>query len=627
MAPLTNSNFQDLAASGRWEELEQKIKTLIKKEKKRSNTEEYCERLRSEALKLAYTSQYLKAGMLFLEIIVRLPKNDEITRNLAVCTRNLSHKKSTINYAKRATELASDKDLNWNTLGIAYYDIGDICKSCEAYLKALSINPNNSQALTNLAGIYHFDSKIDQSYIYATKALNTSDGDLSIWADQLTYLRRSVSIKRIEKIDWLEVTNKCDSPTKYNSFLQLLTLVSTVEDNIRMKDLVKDWGDSLNLEYKKNSSAKNLVTSSKKKKKLISGPLKVALISGDFRDHSVARFIWPLFKYVDRKKLELVCLSNSSINDSWTQKFKSKANNFINILTLSPEEVKFICKREHVDILIDLAGFTRGSNISYMKERLSPTQISWLGYPGTSGLDNIDYIFSDKYLAPSSSNLLTERILLTQRSSLCFENMDEVEITDVLPFEKRGYITFGSLNNTYKITSETLDNWAGCLKQSRNSRLFLARREYQSFYLRKNITDYLSSLGIDKSRIHFYNNRSQKRHYLDCYNEIDISLDTMPLTGGTTTVDALWMGVPVITLEGPGIHQRISSAILRHLNMKNLIANTPKEFQEISNKLCSSNDLLKDYRRNLRKEMANSILCNGKEFAKSFTEAMLSTRI
>ena len=150
----------------------------------------------------------------------------------------------------------------------------------------------------------------------------------------------------------------------------------------------------------------------------------------------------------------------------------------------------------------------------------------------------------------------------------------------------------------------------------------LVRREFESHFLRQNILKEFQKWGINEDRIHFYNNRLVNRHYLDCYNEIDITLDTFPVTGGTTTTDALWMGVPVVGLEGPNIHQRVCSAILHHAGHPEWIAKSEQEFKEIAIKLAKDQSLRIELRKSLRSEIKQSILCDTVKFAADFGDCM-----
>ena len=245
---------------------------------------------------------------------------------------------------------------------------------------------------------------------------------------------------------------------------------------------------------------------------------------------------------------------------------------------MSSQQLVATIRRDNIHVLIDLTGFTNGSRTGALAWRAAPAQVSWLGFPGSSGLKTMDYLFVDQYLKPTDPTLLSEKLLQTKGTTVCFSELDQVSITRIIPELKRGRITFGSLNNTYKMTRETISRWASVLLQLPGSEMLFVRQEFKSHFLRQNILNDFRSLGISAKRIHFYDNSVDGRHYLDCYNEIDISLDTFPVTGGATTTDALWMGVPVVCLEGPHLHQRVCSSIIRHAGHPEWIAQSDHEF-------------------------------------------------
>ena len=234
----------------------------------------------------------------------------------------------------------------------------------------------------------------------------------------------------------------------------------------------------------------------------------------------------------------------------------------------------------------------------------------------------MDYLFLDKYLRPKNPEYLTEKVLESNGTTVCFSDIAEVPITKVIPEKKRGFLTFGSLNNTYKMTRANIQRWSTIMEDIPESHFLFVRREFESHFLRENILREFEKWGVSGHRIHFYNNRLDNRHYLDCYNEIDITLDTYPVTGGTTTTDALWMGVPVVGLEGPNIHQRVCSAILRHAEHPEWIAHSDKEFKEIALKLAKEQTLRIELRKTLRDEIKKSILCDTVKFAEDFSDSM-----
>jgi len=195
-------------------------------------------------------------------------------------------------------------------------------------------------------------------------------------------------------------------------------------------------------------------------------------------------------------------------------------------------------------------------------------------------------------------------------------------ITDTLPFEVNGYITFGSLNAPYKMTPDTIAAWARVMQAVPNSRMMIVRADVKSRVLCANIANAFGKHGINPERLGFFDNRTHKISHLDCYNFIDMTMDTFPVTGGTTTCDAMWMGVPVVTLAGPSYHQRISHALLSHVGLQELSTNSVDEFVQRSVDLAGDIESLKFLRQNLRATLQQSYLCDGPRYAKHFCDVM-----
>ena len=213
--------------------------------------------------------------------------------------------------------------------------------------------------------------------------------------------------------------------------------------------------------------------------------------------------------------------------------------------------------------------------------------------------------------------------LLWKAARYVSQACQRLNITRSLPCQERGYITFGTLNNPYKFGEETFDCWGRILAEIRESKLLFVRREFQSWLLRKNVLEALMSRGIGADRVLFFNNRIAGRHYLDCYNEIDISLDTFPVTGGTTTIDSLWMGCPVVALEGSYMHQRISSSILRNAGLHELVAVDVEDYVDMNVRIARDTCKLEGYRKSLRERLQTSPLCDGQKFTESFAACLI----
>ena len=572
----------------------------------------------NESANLAIAGDYVSSAAKHVEFLGFNPDHVDGLRNFSIVLRQLKEFDLALKYALKHLELRPNSASALNTVGTIYADIQQNDLAIEKYKESLTLEPDNFTVHCNIANEYHIKAQIDLAYFHSAKAVALKPDDRLILRNHLTQLRRVCAFDELEKIEWWSLFSSEKDPTISNAFLQLLVLADDINSCQRFKNLTNYWGSLVNSAYSDVllSSKNNSILQHRSEK-----VIRIGFVSSDFRDHSVARFIWPLFEYLCRDTFVLKCFSFNKEVDIWREKFINSSDAFIDCDSMSPAQFKSCLLNEPVDILFDLTGFTRGSKTEYFVQRFAPIQVSWLGFPGTIGLDAIDYLFVDKYLKPDVSTM-NEKCLVTEGTTVCFDPSLEIPITPILPVEKRGFITFGSLNNSYKITRKQLRNWAIIMDQCPDSCFLFVRREFESYYLRENILREFFVNGIDRSRIYFFNNRKANRHYLDCYNEIDLSLDTYPVTGGTTTTDALWMGVPVVALEGPAIHQRVCSSILRHINREDWIGKSDEEFIEIAITLTRNISYLKNQRKILRSVVKESVLCDTEQFVQDFTNAI-----
>ena len=234
----------------------------------------------------------------------------------------------------------------------------------------------------------------------------------------------------------------------------------------------------------------------------------------------------------------------------------------------------------------------------------------------------MDYILVDQYSAPENLDWLSEKPLMMADSWVCFDGFRDIPITEERPVEKNGFITFGTLNNPYKYTPKCIAAWSAVMREVEDSQFLLVRPEADSTILRSMLQKEFGKNGIGPERINFFNNYHRPEPHFHYYNLIDMSLDTFPLTGGTTTCDAMWMGCPVISLIGPGMHQRISYALLEHAGCGELACRSFEEYLGRAVMLANDVTSLREYRRNLRPALLNSPLCQGERFARNFEAAI-----
>jgi predicted O-linked N-acetylglucosamine transferase (SPINDLY family) len=351
------------------------------------------------------------------------------------------------------------------------------------------------------------------------------------------------------------------------------------------------------------------------------GKIKIGLVSADFRNHSAARCILPLLKNYDRDRFEIRCYSAVAVAEDAIQKqMMGLADAFVEMDQLDDPTASDRIRADKVEVLFDLSGWTAHSRLQLFAYKPAPHQISWLGWPFTSGFASIGHFLVDRFNAPARDGSLVEEPLVMDGPWVCFEGSPKAPIGDS-PFMRNGHITFGTLNNTYKISPKQIAHWARIMAAVPGSRFLMARAEARSLMFCRNMLVEFGKYGIGEDRLELIGQAAGASHF-EFYNQFDISLDTYPVVGGVTTMDSLLMGVPVVAMYGSAFHQRIGHSILNHCGLGEFSVPTPEAFVETACRLAADTDRLAELRTELRPQVLASPLFDGPGFAKRFGAAM-----
>ena len=354
--------------------------------------------------------------------------------------------------------------------------------------------------------------------------------------------------------------------------------------------------------------------------------IKIGFVSADFFYHSVAYFFLPLIQHLDKARFEVFCYYNNIREDQYTQDIRSHADHWYQCSGDTAVGLYKQIDSDQIDVLIDLSGHSRGHCLEVFAKRAAPLQISWLGYPNTSGLKEMDVRFVDAYTDPlPESQCFYTETLNHLPSFLCYQAPDNAPDVGESAFEKNGYITFGSFNNLVKVTDEVLAVWARILQQVTDSRLILKSSQLEDQETRDGVLRVFEQAGIQSERIQLLARIENPEDHLTLYNEIDIGLDPFPYNGTTTSFEALWMGVPVITSIGDRHAARVGYSIMSHLELNDCIADryvNHDVYVETARALASNKDRLKTLKEGLRERLANSILCDAQKFTQNFESAV-----
>ena len=336
--------------------------------------------------------------------------------------------------------------------------------------------------------------------------------------------------------------------------------------------------------------------------------IRVGYISPDIRFHVVAFFSQHFFMSYDKMRFEIFIYANND-EDNVTAQIKEKVDGFRNIKGIAPKEVAAQIVKDEIDILVDLAGHSANNSLEVLAYKPAPIQISGIGWFNSTGLDTVDYFLADKFTDPEGLNekFFTEKILRLQHSHFCYVWHDFPFMTVPAPCTKAGYVTFASFNNFNKVTDEMLRLWGKILNAVPDSRLYLKGMAFYENCGIEFVKGRMTAAGIDLERVDF---EPFNTVYVQCYERVDIALDTFPYPGGGTTCDALYMGVPVITLVGERHNSRFGYSLLMNMGLEELCAFSEEEYVQKAVALANDRERLREYHLTIRRKMELSPVMN-----------------
>ena len=503
----------------------------------------------------------------------------------------------------------------------------------ESFRDVLRIAPDNAAAMGGLIYSYSLERRLDEANAWARRAMHEVKDRKVFFGASLMVFVGTCDYAMLEEVG--NVLDEVERDTQAGpsaSLLALLPFGESEEDTRRLMRITGAMGKRLSVQAPDDPGS--IGSKTKGSDEILGGavtaplprrhrPLRIGLLSGDLRNHSVGRFVRPLIEAHDRDRIRFYCYSSfPGERDETAHVIAARTELYERVTALGDAALVARMRDDRLDIAFDLSGITMYTRMTALATRAAPVQVEWLGYPFTTGLPTMDYFLVDRHLRPASDDLLFERPLVMDRSWITVGWLSKTEVAQDPPCLRNGYVTFGTLNNSYKYSRASIALWAQILHRVPNARFIVIRPEASSVILRANIVSEFKRHGIEAGRIEFFNNWLNDLRFDECYNHFDISLDTTPLTGGTTTVDCLDMGVPVVTLAGPAMHQRISHAILNGAGFGELSAANPEDYVETAVALARDLDRIAAYRHDMRARLRASPLCDGAAFAEDFATTM-----
>jgi predicted O-linked N-acetylglucosamine transferase (SPINDLY family) len=344
--------------------------------------------------------------------------------------------------------------------------------------------------------------------------------------------------------------------------------------------------------------------------------LSIGYVSADFRDHVIALFVEPFLSRHDHTRFEIFCYDNAPVRDEVTSRLKTCVDCWREIDRLDDDGVATLIRGDGIDVLVDLAGHTGGGRMGVFARKPAPVQISYLGYPMSTGLDCMDYRISDWICDPPGLTELhyTEAILRLPHSLWCYEPPPDIPDVSELPALTRGFVTFGSFNHPAKIADQVIALWSAVLAAIGDAKLLLA--PVPPGEARERLCGIFARHGIAVERLEF-ETRLATRDYQALRQRVDIALDPFPCNGASTTCETLWMGVPLVTLEGDRFVSRAGASLLTAVGLQQCVAKSAAEYVAIARRLATDRGQLVEIRATLRERMRASPLHDGAGLARN----------
>jgi predicted O-linked N-acetylglucosamine transferase (SPINDLY family) len=543
------------------------------------------------------------------------PDYSEAHNNLGFALKAQGSLEEAIGCFRRSLELNSDCTQTHNNLGTAFYDAGNLQEAVRSWRRALELKPGSLDTCLNLAAALWELGNLNESVAFSRRALELNSecaeahNNLGIAlnaqgrpAEALTCFHRALELKpdyayahsnQLYALQYCEGANPGALAEAHAAFdrqhaVPLRTLVPFHE----------------HVPYR-------------------SGRPRLGFVSPDLGRHPVGYFLVRVLENLREQEHEVFCYSDRIVTDDMTRRFQGAATLWRDVRRTSDERLAAQIRADRIDILFDLAGHTGRNRLLVFARKPAPIQITWIGYEGTTGLSAMDYLLADRHMIPQRSECYyREKVLRMPDGYLCYDPPGAAPPVGPLPLSKNGYATFGSFNNPAKITPDVVAVWAEILRRDPTARMVLKYRGLGDGHVKQRYLEFFIAHDVEPQRLEFLP-ASSYTEYLATYHQVDIVLDTFPFSGSTTTCEALWMGVPVITSPGETFASRHSLTHLANAGLNETIARNRDEYVELAVSLAGDLTRLAALRAGLRERMANSPLCDGQRFATNLASLLM----
>ncbi len=526
--------------------------------------------------------------------------------NAGAALRELKLHEQSLPHFRRACELTPQDPRGHFNLGTTLLALARA--ECQVeFERAIELNPGYADAHVNLSLVYNRLGQLARSAAGVRRALEIAPDHVQAHAALAAVLREQG--EREESLEHYRRALECrpDSPSIYSGYLLARQADPEASPEVlssehrawasRFADPI-DPGPGSGFDSRDRDPERCL---------------RVGYVSADFRSHSVASFIEPILAAHDRNVAEVHCYSDA-VPDAVTERIRAAAAPGIwhDVRTLTDQALVAQVAADRIDVLVDLAGHTGDNRLLCFARRPAPVQVTYLGYPSTTGISAMGWRLTDAVSDPEgvSDRTCSEALWRLPNGFLCFRPDPSIGLPGPLPAQKRGFITFGSFNNLSKMDQGVIELWAEILRAAPQSKLLLKSRALSDAGPRTRLCRAFETLGVDSGRLEVAAYAATPQEHVKLYDQVDIALDPFPYGGTTTTCEALWMGVPVVTLSGNTHPGRVGASLLTRIGCPEMIASTRADYVAIALALACEPGRLGALRRALRGKMVASPLTN-----------------
>lgn len=564
-----------------------------------------------EAMELQQAGDFAAAKALYSQILVQAPEDPDALHLSGLASLQLGKVEDAVLLIQKAVDHVPDHPVLRNNLGLAMHKAGTLVAAAGQLQKALELQEDYAGALMNLAAVYSDLGDREGALEHGLKAVELEPERAEAWFNLGLYL-----LDRVELPQALEAFRRAlQIQPRYAAAASSLLYTLNLALHQDPKHIAQEHRRISAAVYGQPPARPSPATQ---------GKLRIAYLSADFRRHAVNHFFEPLLTHHDREQFHITCYSDTTQTDDVTARLQGLADHWLDCRGLEDEALAQRIRDEHIDVLIDLAGHTKGNRLGVLAQRPAALQLGWLGYPLHPGLEAVDAQLIGAYTFEKLAGTGAGRGLVPLPGVFAsFQPSETAPAVAPPPALERGFVTFGSLHRLEKINEDVVACWARLLNSLPEARLLLVRDQLDPWQ-RRRLLGQFAAHGVDEQRLELMPGHESGGSFQEFWAEIDIYLDSFPWSGHTMACHALWAGVPVVTLQGQSHASRMVASKLVAMGRASWVADNEAGYRDIAAQLAGDTAALVTIRNELREQMADSPVMDGARFAAEFEATIRS---